>query len=517
MPARASTAIGVIAGVIESVRAGSIRPTPMRRSLIITSSLALAGVGAALLQPPRIGLQPMREATAAPQSQPQGTLSAALVATTAAAACAKPKAVKLADAWRTCEWDGKSKKPVACAKYGPVLSDRCTAEATRSKGITIDYDHFGEVDCRSNDRKDAVTRIVIHNGDSGDNNNENWKCRPSAAHYTVDRDGTIHQHIGEERTAWHAVPENHDTIGIELEIKRKYGGTCNSLPNLSKTAAKYGIQPEDVVADLCAPSHRQYEALAKLIADIKTRHTIADDGIFGHCEVQGTDHGDPKAFDWARVGARQRKAINACEWYLPVAVRTTVVGMMPKSGKTWIELDAGSSSQVEVGDHGWLENANEETAAWFVITDVEADKAFAIVALPFSQMSDNLAATIVAKPGNTPPALGAATKPALGSCETDYTYHKTGTIKSWTTGAGGAIATLTLDGVGWKHRVCDDATGLVYLGASGDTYVTDAAGSKLRFRMTKVDETTAVAQVIEGSLTEKELGANRRVVVRAKK
>lgn len=458
------------------------------------------------------------------------------LASSAAAAtktCPKPKPKVVAEAWRTCEWDGKSKQPKPCKKYSPIVSDKCMAETTRSPGVTIDYRFFGEVDCRAWDEARTVKRIVIHNGDHGANNNDNWKCRPSAAHYTVDRDGTIFQHVGEERSVAHANTENSDTIGIEIAIKRKYKGTCNSLPDIDKIARAEGIAREDVVADLCGPSDAQYDALAKLVADIETRHPIAADGIFGHCEIKATDHGDPKAFDWRRVGAKPRKAINACSWYHVLAKKAPVTGIFPKNGGTWIQIDMPKDGDVEVGDHGWVENDKETIKAWFTVDEVKPDAIVAWVPVPFSEMSSNLHASVVATPGKTPAALSGkalgssgggasatpavASKPKLGSCETDFTYVKSAKIASWTTRPDGTIATLTIEGAGWKQRVCDDAAGMVYVGDSGDTYVTDAAGKKLRFRMTSVDETRAVAEVFEGSVSVAQLGSNRRVVVRSKK
>ncbi|MBK8715136.1 MAG: N-acetylmuramoyl-L-alanine amidase [Deltaproteobacteria bacterium] len=322
--------------------------------------LAVAGGLALPSTPAGLDVAPPREE---PRDGGTPLVAASMIAAAtnaASATCTKPKPVKLASAWRTCTWDGEGKKPQACAKYGPVMSDKCAAEAGRSSGVEVDYRFFGEVDCRSSDRKDAIHRIVIHNGDTGANNNENWKCRPSSAHYTVDRDGKIFQHIGEERVSWHAAPENHDTVGIELAIKRKYGGTCNSLPKVAKIAAAEGIAEEDVIADLCGPTLAQYQALAKLVDDIGSRHAIAStDGIFGHCEVVGTSHGDPKAFDWRRVGVAPRKAKNICGWYHVMAIKGTVIGMLPKKGGTLLKLDIGAGSDIEAGDHGYIENDAE--------------------------------------------------------------------------------------------------------------------------------------------------------------
>lgn len=500
---------------------------PKRRSIAgeaMTTRLALRlGLAGAVLT----GVAVVASTTNAVAS----TTSAVASTTTAGAVektCAKPKPKVVADAWRTCEWDGDGKKPKACKKYSPIASDRCTAEATRSAGVAIDYSYFGEVDCRAWDEKRTVKRIVIHNGDHGKANNDSWKCRPSAAHYTVDRDGKIFQHVGEERSVAHANTENSDTIGIELAIKRKYKGTCNSLPDLAKVAKAEGIAPEDVVADMCGPSDVQYAALAKLVADIKTRHPIAADGVFGHCEVKASDHGDPKAFDWRRVGAKPRKGINSCAWYHVLAKKGTVGALFPSKGGIEVEIAIEGDGDIEVGDHGWIENDKETIKAWFTVREVKADLVKAWVPVSFADIATNLHATVVATPGKTPTALtgkalgstGGTTvagKPKLGSCETDFTYWKSGKIKSWTTRRDGTIATVTLEGAGWKHRVCDDAAGMIYVGDGTDSYVTDAAGKKLRFKMTSVDESTAVAEVFEGSVSVAELGQNRRVVVRSKK
>lgn len=449
-------------------------------------------------------------------------LAMSTVATANTAACAKVKAVKVAAAWRTCDWDGKGAKPVPCAKFSPPISDRCTAETSHSI-VNPDFSYFGEVDCRSIDRTSDIRRIVVHNGDDAAGNNESWKCRYAGAHYTIDRNGEIYQHMGEERAAFHANTENADTIGIELAIKRKYGTTCNSMGDPAKVAADLGLTPEDIIADICGPSKAQYEALANLVADIKTRHPIADDGIFGHCEVKAATHGDPKAFDWHALGMPLRKAVNKCGWYHVAAVKTAVVTALREQDGTRIFLAAGSAANVEVGDHGYLEDDHEAIIGWFVVDKVEAKAASAWVAMKPTDVLGK-GATLVATPGTTPKALAgkaaatavAATKPALGSCETEYTYWKSGKITSWTTAPDGTIDTLTFENLGWMQRVCDDASGLIYLGDSTDRYLTDGAGTKIRFRMKTVDQRTAVATVFEGKLRPAELGTNRRVVTRAK-
>lgn len=439
---------------------------------------------------------------------------------TTAAACAKVKAVKLSNAWRTCTGENDA----SCSKWGPTISQLCAAQTGRAAGLAIDYRYFGEVDCRSSDRSEPIKRIVIHNGDHGRGNNDNWKCRQSSAHYTVDRDGTIFQHIGEERVAWHARPANGDSIGIELAIKRKYGKSCNSVSDFGAIAKGEGLEAADIVADMCGVTAAQYTSLAKLVADIEARHPIVADGIVGHCEVGDTNHGDPKAFHYPAIGTPMRKNVGHCSWQHISAVKSPVVVAMSAGDGARVYVSATASDGVEIGDHGYLEDDDENIKQWFVVDAVTKDGASAKVAMS-PAVARTLHATVVATPGTTPKALfgkaaaaagTGASKPALGSCETDYTYVKTAKISSWTTRGDGTIDTVTLTGAGWGNRVCDDSTGMIYLGAASDKYVTDAAGKKIRLRMKSVDKDSATAAVIEGALVESTLGSNRRVVVRSK-
>ncbi len=211
----------------------------------------------------------------------------------------------------------------ACAVWDPPRSSQCEAELKRSDGVAVRYDYFGQSDCRTSDRAKAVTRIVIHNGDHARGNAETWKCRRGAAHYTVERDGAIYQHVGEERVAWHAKSANPDSIGIELQILRGHGSSCNSIrgKQLADAAKKNGVEESDVIVELCQPTAEQYASLRTLIADIETRHAIDD--VIGHCEVEPpSGHADPRAFDWSEIGRsnedkRAFVAANttACAWY----------------------------------------------------------------------------------------------------------------------------------------------------------------------------------------------------------
>jgi N-acetyl-anhydromuramyl-L-alanine amidase AmpD len=215
----------------------------------------------------------------------------------------------------------------ACVVYDPSYSDHCRAMFKRQ--IAIDFRYFGKSDCRSQPRgkNQQVTMIVIHNGDSARGNKDTWDCRPGASHYTIDRDGKIYQHVGEERLAWHAEIVNPRSIGIELQILRHYKnnvsmGSCNSI-NFKRWATEKRISEAAFVKELCAPTQAQYNSLKLLIADIKSRHSIAPNGIVGHCEVSGSGgHGDPRAFDWRQIGLTNEQKLEfikknktECDWY----------------------------------------------------------------------------------------------------------------------------------------------------------------------------------------------------------
>ena len=238
-------------------------------------------------------------------------------------ACGNQKPKQVSRQARRC--DSKNK---ACRVWDPPLSNKCKAMGQRK--VAIDFSYFGKNDCRTNRNprrnKQKVTKIVIHNGDNAKANKNNWECRKSAAHYTIDRNGTIYQHVGEERIAWHVKGNNTNSIGIELQIlrawkKKKSLGSCNGIDRTM--AKKMGMSQEALVRQLCAPSPEQYHALKGLIADIKSRHPISEDGVVGHCElVRRSGHGDPRAFDWEKIGLSNTQKLNfvktnntACSWY----------------------------------------------------------------------------------------------------------------------------------------------------------------------------------------------------------
>lgn len=204
---------------------------------------------------------------------------------------------------------------------GTFTSD--LAAAQRNRGVPVNYSLFGQVDFRIRYKRELrdIRRIVIHNGGyTAAGNNATWLTRAAAAHYTIQRDGTIFQHLGEEAQAPHAPGANRDGIGIELNIGKAGTKSCNSLGASDGAAA---------VLAACSPTAAQYTSLNALITDIISRTSVRvnTEQIIGHCETGGTGgHADPRAFDWSRIGLsnvakKQRLTTipNACSWYLPLS------------------------------------------------------------------------------------------------------------------------------------------------------------------------------------------------------
>jgi N-acetyl-anhydromuramyl-L-alanine amidase AmpD len=102
-----------------------------------------------------------------------------------------------------------------------------------ASGRPVDYTWFGATDCRAGRLRSlaSISLVVIHNGGtSAAQNVINWQCSEgTAAHYTIQRDGRVFQHIGEERVASHARGVNSQSIGIELNRSMFKGKSCNAL------------------------------------------------------------------------------------------------------------------------------------------------------------------------------------------------------------------------------------------------------------------------------------------------
>ena len=242
-----------------------------------------------------------------------------------AAACAAQVGKKTGAVLSQCEgWENSS----SCAVYNPIRSNLC--EAQKNAGdVAVSYDYFGKTDCRTNTRARSLSdidRVVIHNGGwNARHNLDTFSCRQGSSHYSIQRDGAIYQHVGEELVAWHAGGPaatdkgiNERSIGIELNLPKEVGYSCNSLPKSKQNEAD--------VRKGCAPTDEQYTSLKSLLDAIaaRTSVTVDDDHIIGHCEGQdpkdNSAHGDPRAFDWSRIGlsneTKKELGGKACQWYI---------------------------------------------------------------------------------------------------------------------------------------------------------------------------------------------------------
>jgi N-acetyl-anhydromuramyl-L-alanine amidase AmpD len=221
-----------------------------------------------------------------------------------------------------CEADGNGKIN-ACKVYDPIRSSLCEAERLRGAAV-INFELFGRNDCRAakgSRSLDLITHVVIHNGGwNAKGNSDTWACRLAASHYSIQRDGIIYQHIGEELIAPHAKGMNEHSIGIELNLPKEAGESCNSL-RLSNDGSKAN---EDRIRKACTPTDAQYAALKVLLDAIakRTKVTLNEEHVVGHCEsAKGKNaHGDPRAFDWGRIGLSnaikmQQAEGTACAWY----------------------------------------------------------------------------------------------------------------------------------------------------------------------------------------------------------
>ena len=215
-----------------------------------------------------------------------------------------------------------------CAVYDPIRSNECEARRNAG-GVDVNYDFFGKTDCRTNSgarKLSDIDRVVIHNGGwNAQHNLDTFSCRQGSSHYSIQRDGAIYQHVGEELVAWHAGGSaatdgriNERSIGIELNLPKEVGYSCNSPPKAE--------QNDEGVRKGCAPSDEQYVALKGLLDAIaaRTSASLDEDHVIGHCEGQdpknGSAHGDPRAFDWSRIGlsnaTKKEQGGKSCRWYI---------------------------------------------------------------------------------------------------------------------------------------------------------------------------------------------------------
>jgi N-acetyl-anhydromuramyl-L-alanine amidase AmpD len=247
----------------------------------------------------------------------------------------RPLDIKFVDATlgddHSCD-DPNECKTTATSTSGSIKKGKCDSDLKFSQqGRTdavmskLNFTLFGQVDSRTYGKRmpSDIRLIVIHNGGyTAQGNNDTWQKRPAAAHYTIDRNGVVYQHADEQCIVPHAPggneigSANRNGIGIELNIDKYNGRSCNSLTSLD---------PPEGIKAACSPTQAQYNSLKLLVADIvaRTKAVVDSKHIIGHCEaVSAKGHGDPRAFDWTQIGLnneekKQQAQGHACSWYLP--------------------------------------------------------------------------------------------------------------------------------------------------------------------------------------------------------
>ena len=194
-------------------------------------------------------------------------------------------------------------------------------------------------------------------------------CDPAAkvsAHYMVEEDGRIFSLVPEERRAWHAGKSfwkgetdiNAVSVGIEVV----------------NPGHEFGYRPFP---------EAQIEALADLIADVRSRWTIPDARILGHADVAPDRKEDPgELFPWkhlselghglwVEVGAAPGAALAEGEEGLGVLALQAGLNRLgydcPPSGK----YDATTTTIVRAFQRHWLQTrfdgvADGETRARLV-------------------------------------------------------------------------------------------------------------------------------------------------------
>ena len=127
-----------------------------------------------------------------------------------------------------------------------------------------------------------------------------------STHYLIQRDGTVHCYVPEDRVAWHAgVGEwlgdpgytnnmNEYAIGIELAAIGAETDMEKYLPD-----GEY----ETLDPALIGFTDAQYDALTALTADLCARYDIPQDRehIIGHDAYSPEKHDPGELFDWSRI------------------------------------------------------------------------------------------------------------------------------------------------------------------------------------------------------------------------
>jgi hypothetical protein len=136
-----------------------------------------------------------------------------------------------------------------------------------------------------------------------------------SSHYWIERDGTIHQLLAEESTAWHTGTSSSKHISPPDVNSRSVGVDLEQVPWDEKIYNNREYKHSDGSTYTCASkgyakgySDQQHASLQKLLKDICARHGLDynNETVQSHAHlVGGINRGDPiKGFDWGKIGLK---------------------------------------------------------------------------------------------------------------------------------------------------------------------------------------------------------------------
>ncbi|HUT22232.1 MAG TPA: N-acetylmuramoyl-L-alanine amidase [Candidatus Bipolaricaulota bacterium] len=220
----------------------------------------------------------------------------------------------------------------------PVVAldpDNCKPSKPSGIGNASLLSKYQEMNCLSLGQRSLanITRVYIHEGSTAEKNVKSWinkykkEGKTISSHYTINRDGTIYQMLGEEKVAAHVpcrkvfnertgkkdkcdpngIP-NKNSIGIDLEVNVRtayYWSKINTCLGLVKDKKIKGVEnTKEAAIEFCTPTYTQaqYDSLKKLLQSIagRTGYSYDISHTFAHCEWGG--HTDPRNFDWSKLG-----------------------------------------------------------------------------------------------------------------------------------------------------------------------------------------------------------------------
>ena len=229
-------------------------------------------------------------------------------------------------------WVGKD--DYAAVHIAPTPTTCSENNKLQSSGDGTLDSHFATLNCSTKKKRKLqdISIIVIHEGGQSisstvgawiGNTNKKRETSPDypqiAAHYEIDRDGTVKQTLAETLIGVHADSANRYAIGIDLIIPS--GCSQSESSSTFKTCANY--------------TDAQYTALKTLIENIGKRTAVKldDNQVIGHCEVCDSTHADPRGMDWTKIGLTQSSHTmgpdglgcikrwtpqgGACDWKVP--------------------------------------------------------------------------------------------------------------------------------------------------------------------------------------------------------